>query len=121
LILLDSAADAETTIQVRPRETLEEAERQSVRAWADAETAKVREKLKEFRVRPDSWQAWTVGESTAVRCTADFVMGDQKRAQYWVFVLGESTAAFFSAHTDPARLDEFREKLDPVISSYKET
>ncbi len=119
-LLLDPEAMAVTTAHVRRLEKLSDQERKSVRAWAEKSLAESGKATKDQQVRGDSWQEFQVSGLPAVRCTADFLLGDQKRSMYRVFVLGRSTAVVFSAHTSPGQLDEFRAKLDPIIDSYKE-
>jgi hypothetical protein len=119
-ILVDPQADAVTAMHVRPLENLEDPQRASVRAWAESRLGTAAEENKDFKVRPDSWQERKVGGLPAISCIADFTVHEKQRTQYRVFVLGESTATSFSAHTEPDRLDDFRKSFDPIIDSYKE-
>jgi len=119
LILVDPEAEAVSALVVLPVESLKQEQRTSLRAWADERLAEGRKVHKGYQVRADSWQERKVAGHPALSYVADFEQGNTKRAQYSVFVLGKSTAAFFSANTERDRLEEFRKKFDKIIDGYK--
>ena len=119
-VVVDPDAEAVTAIRVWDVKSLSDEERTSVRAWADKRLAASDSEIADLKVRKDSWQELKIGGLPAVECLADFQLGAKPRAMVQVFILGESTAAVFSAHTVPDQLDDFRKKFAPVIESYKE-
>jgi hypothetical protein len=119
-VVMDPKAEAASAVHIQPLDSLSGEERKSVRAWAEQELADAAAKTKDHQVREDSWQQRQVGGLPAASYVADFLIGDKKRAEYAVFVLGKSTAVSFNAHTAPDELDDFRKKFDPIIDSYKE-
>lgn len=119
VILMDPEAEAVSAIHVVPLENLKDEHKASVRAWAEEEVVDVGKTRKDFQVRADSWQERKVGGHPAASCVADFVHGERKRAEYFVFILGKTTATFFVSGTEPDRLDGFSKKLDKVVDSYE--
>ncbi len=119
-VVMDPQAEAASMAHIHTLDCLSDEEQTSVQAWAEKKLADTGKKTKDHKVREDSWKEGQVGGLPAVSYVADFLIGDKKRAEYVVFVLGESTAASFGAHTEPDKLDEFIKKFDPIIDSYKE-
>ncbi len=119
-VVVDPDAEAVTALRVWEMKSLSDEERASVRAWADKRLAASDSEFADLKVRKDSWQELKIGGLPAVECLADFQLGTKPRAMVQVFILGESTAALFSAHTVPDQLDDFRKKFAPIIESYKE-
>lgn len=119
LILVDPEAEAVSALVVQPVESLKQEQRASLRAWAEERLAEGKKVHKGHQVRPDSWQERKVAGHPALSYVADFEEGSTKRAKYCVFVLGKSTAAFFSANTERDRLEEFRKKFDKIVDGYK--
>ena len=119
IMLVDPEAIAVSALHVRPLDKLALEHRQSVRAWAEKETAENKETREGFQIRADSWQERTVAGHPAVSCVADFTLSGRKRTQYFVFALGESTANALVAHTEQAAFDAYRPKLDSIIDTYR--
>jgi tetratricopeptide (TPR) repeat protein len=119
VVIFDPQAESVSKFVSSPLESLGEESKKSARAWADEQLAKLSKAYKDFQVRADSWQQREVSGLPAVSCVADYVQGDLKRARYFVFVLGSSTATAFSADTAADRLDEFRKQFDKIVDSYK--
>ncbi len=67
--------------------------KKSARAFAEeAVAARIRE-LKDYKIRPDSWKEFTVGGLPAVSVIGDYVLVQQKKTDYSVHVLGQTTKA----------------------------
>ena len=94
-------------------------ERKSARAWAEASVKLDTKRLKDFKVRPDSWQDRVVAGEPAISVVADFVDGQQAKVFYAVYVLAEPNATKFLAQLPAGEFDKFRQQLDGIIDSYR--
>jgi hypothetical protein len=118
-ILVDPGAESVSALLVKPLEKLKDEHKASVRAWAENEVEDSRKAHKNFQVIADSWKQRKVAGYPAVSYAANFDHGDMKRAKYYVFVLGKSTASFFVANVARDRMDDFCREYDKVIDTYK--
>ena len=67
--------------------------KKAVRAFAEEGVAARVKELKDYKIRPDSWKGFTVNGLPAVSVIGDYLAGQQKRADYSVHVLGQTTQA----------------------------
>ena len=119
VMLLDPDAVAVSVLHVQPLDRLEEKHQTSVDAWSRHAVAKVGKAKAKFQVRTNSWQPRTVAGHAAVSCIADFEHSGKQRTEFFVFVVGGSTATYFAAHTDADRFDTYRKSLDAIVDTYQ--
>jgi len=94
--------------------------KKAVRAFAEeGVAARVRE-LKDYKVRPDSWKEYTVGGLPAISVVGDYLLVQQKKTDYSVHVLGETTKAQLRVSScDPDKLDAHRAEFDKIVDTLK--
>ena len=92
--------------------------KKSARAWAEHRLKDVDKGLKELQIRPDSWAERTVSGWPATSVVADYLVGDDKKAGYSVFMLGQETACEFTILAcPPDQLEEQRAAFDKIIET----
>ena len=119
VMILDPDATALSRLAVETRDTLKTEEKQSSRAWAEAEIEDFARQLKDFQVRADSWKERTIAGEAGVSFIADCTEGKSKQLIYAVYALGDPTCAVFVVKLDPQGFDAFKPKIDAVIDSFR--
>ena len=103
-------------------DSLSAAERQSSRAWAEADFKEnVAKELKDAKVRPDSWKNYTLAGRLGASYIADFTEGDKPRVGFALRVLGPKTSEAFHMACAPEKFDELKAAFDSIIASYRLT
>ena len=125
LYLLDPEETAVNFVGVWKREDLKDKDdkadpKKVVRVFADESVAYRTKELKEYKVRLDSWKEFTVGGLPAVSVIGDYVAGSQKKCDYCVHVLGQTTKAQLRISAcDPEKLDALRAEFDKIVETLK--
>ncbi len=118
--ILDPDAEAVSVLAAKKLDQFEPEQRASARALAEAMIPDCKQRLKDFKVREDSWQECKVSGRPAVSFLSDCVDGQRKMVVYGTCVLGESTASMFVVRIAPEQLDDFRKEFDrAIIDTYK--
>jgi hypothetical protein len=116
--LLTPNADWDIHIKTTKLDKLSADERESPRAWAEKGFPDAAKRLKDLKVRPDSWQSLTVSGQPAASHLADFVAVDGRpMAEYVVCVFGKTVAAKLSASCPRDELDRMKKAIAPVLES----
>lgn len=117
IYLLDPDAASSTMLSVFKLADLDAKHRESLRAWAEARAAETGKPLKDFKIRPDSWQERTTGGLPGLSFVADYVEGKQKMVAYTTCVLGRSSAAELLATMADDQFPALRKTLDAIVDS----
>jgi hypothetical protein len=119
VIILDPKAVALSRLAVETLDTLKPQEKESSRAWAEAEIEDFARQLKDFQVRADSWKERTISGKAGVSFIADCTEGKGKHLIYATYAVGDPTCVVFVVKMDPQDFDAFKPQIDAVIDSYK--
>ena len=117
--LMDPNAHGVNILQAKPIAELKDEHNKSARAWAEHKIEDFRKEKKNFKVLDDSWQSKTIAGQPAISFVAHFVHGEQTRARYHVFMLGESLALSCIANTTPDVVNDLRQQLDTILETYQ--
>lgn len=98
-------------------DSLPAAARQSSRAWAESSLAK----MKEIKVRPDSWKTLNISGRVAAGCVADYSVEGKAYVQYLVHAIGPKTSEFFIITSRPEKFDALKAAFETVLTSYRIT
>ena len=94
--------------------------KKALRTWADKSIAEGTKEVKEFKIRPDSWQELTVGGLSALSVIGDYSVDQRTKAAYAVFVMGQTTKAKLKISAcDPDTLDHLRAEFDKIVDTVK--
>ena len=94
--------------------------KKAVRAFADEGVAARIKELKDYKVRSDSWKEFTIAGLPAVSLIGDYLVGKQKKTDYSVHVLGQTTKSQLRISScDPDKLDDLRAEFDKIIETLK--
>ena len=77
------------------------------------------QKLKDYRVRPSSYEREEIGGQRALAWVADFIQGKINMVEYEVIVLSDNALAEFSIRCPASELDAARKDAQPVIESVR--
>jgi hypothetical protein len=81
VVLLDPSAEFDSQFEINTREQFKLDAKTSVRKWADDEVQNVFEKkLKDFKVRAESWKTLSIRADPAVSFVADFTEGKKEKS-----------------------------------------
>jgi hypothetical protein len=118
LYLLTPDVDWGIVIKTKKLDQLSAEERKSPRAWAELKMSEAAKRLKDLKLRDDSWKSLTVSGQQAVSYVADFTRADGKpMAHYVVCVFGKTFAAKVAADCLRDGLDDLKKAMQPVIDS----
>jgi len=93
--------------------------------WYDEEVddkvseRRVQERLKEYRVRPSSYERGEIDGRRTLTWVADFTEGKSKMVEYLVWVRSDRILVEFSIRCPAAELDAVRAHVEPVIRSVR--
>ena len=122
-VLLDPEEFAINFVGVWKKEKKDDKQADGKKAVRDsaeqAVTARTKE-LKNYKIRPDSWKEFTVGGLPAVSVIGDYMQVQQKKSDYSVQVLGQTTRALMRLSScDPDKLDGLRAEFDKIVKTLK--
>ena len=78
---------------------------------------RIQEKLKNYRVRPSSYEREEIGGQRALAWVADFIQGNINMVEYEVIVQGHFALAEFSIRCPATELEAVRQQVQPIIQS----
>jgi hypothetical protein len=88
-----------------------------VRAELDKKIAERQKKLKDYVVRPESWQARQIKGRDAASLIADFTSEGRKMVEYMIAIKGAGTDPVFVARTGAAEFELLRPQIDAIADS----
>jgi hypothetical protein len=92
----------------------------AVRTYAEARAAGRGKELKDYKIRPDSWKAFTVGGLPAVSVIADYTVVQQPKSDYTVCAMGKTSKAQLRVGAcAPDKLDGLRSQFDKIVATLK--
>ena len=116
--LLTPDVDWGISITTTKLEKLSAEEKKSPRALAEQKLPEAAKRLKNLKLRDDSWQSMSVSGQPAVSYVADFVAIDgSPMVEYVVSVFGKTMAAKVAANCPRDGLDQLKKAMQPVIES----
>ena len=80
---------------------------------------RIQEKLKNYRVRPSSYEREEIGGQRALAWVADFLQEKANMVEYEVIVRGHFTLAEFTIRCPASELDAAGKDVEPVIESVR--
>ena len=80
---------------------------------------RMQQKLKNYRVRPLSYEREEIGGQRALAWVADFIQGKINMVEYEVIVQGHLTLAEFTIRCPASELDAASKDVQPVIESVR--
>jgi tetratricopeptide (TPR) repeat protein len=75
--------------------------------------------LEQYRVRPESWQTWTVGGRPAISYIADYKDRDKPMVEYLTWVRSEQVSTQFMMRAPAADFAAFRRRMEPTLLSVR--
>jgi len=119
LVILDPDAIADTVLSTRQLGDLKPEEKGSLRAVADKAVAEATRTLKDFKVRPASWEETTLSGRPALGVMADFMDGEDPKVAYAVFTMAGDQVVGAHTHVGPEVFESFRVKFESILKSLK--
>jgi hypothetical protein len=80
---------------------------------------RIGERIKDYRVRPSSYEREEIGGQRALAWVADFTNGKISMVEYEVIVRSDSSLAEFSIRCPASELDATRKDVQPIIQSVR--
>jgi hypothetical protein len=80
---------------------------------------RIQEKLKNYHVRPSSYEREEIGGQRVLAWVADFIQGKINMVEYEVIVQGHLALAEFLIRCPASELDAVRNDVEPVIESVR--
>jgi hypothetical protein len=119
--LIDPGATAIHIVGVWKTDSIKNDEaKKSARAWAEHRLSSAKKELKELQIRPDSWEQRKVSGWPATSVIGDYLVGEDKKVGYSVFLLGEETACELTILAcNPDQLDRKRAAFDKIIETFE--
>jgi hypothetical protein len=117
--IFDPEMTATTFLKVRKLDTLSPAARKTVRTWAQSEAVEFAKAWRNFKVRPDSWQARMIAGRDGASFVGDYVDTQTNKVVLAAFTFGEMNAAEFVMQTTPQDLNSMRPKFNTVLDGYQ--
>jgi hypothetical protein len=117
--LLDPRADARAQVEVRPKHTLKEEQRESPKAWTESVIDDFKNMTTDFSVREPGLNDVKVDGRPATALVADFTQQGKKMTVYGVAVFGEKSAATLRLTTEADKFDELRPDFDKIVESFE--
>jgi hypothetical protein len=78
---------------------------------------RVNQGLTDYRIRPESHQARSIGGHPALSCIADFTQDGRNMAEYLTWTRSDSTFALFFGRAPAPEFDSIRESFDRIIET----
>jgi hypothetical protein len=117
--LLDPRADARAEVVVRPKQTLDENERESTKVWTESFIAGMKNVHTDFAVREPDLSETTVHGDLETVMIADFTQDGKKMSMIGAAVIGETNAATMNLTTAADKLDELRPDFEAIVESFE--
>ena len=117
--LLDPRAEVRSQVDVRPKGTLKENQRDSTKAWTESVLDDFKNATTGFKLRETGLTDIQVGGRSATAMVADFTRDGNNMTIYGVAVFGEKSAAGLRFVVDSAKFDELRKSFDKIVESLK--
>ncbi len=80
---------------------------------------RIGERLKDYRVRPSSYQWEEIGGQRALTWVADFSQGKTSMVEYEVYARSDKSLVEFSVRCHATELDAVRQQVQPIIQSLR--
>jgi hypothetical protein len=117
--LLDPRAITQASVTVVALDKLTAEERESTAAWTESVIAKLKDKLKDLKVREPGAQDGRVGERTGSVLIADYTEEGKAMILYGVAVFGDQHAANLRFNVEADQFEKLRENFDAIAGSLK--
>jgi hypothetical protein len=117
--LLDPRAITQARVTVVALDKLTAEERESTAAWTESVIAKLKDKLKDFKVREPGVEDGPAGERTGSVLIADYTEDGEARTIYGLAVFGDQRAASLRFDVEADHFEELREDFDAIAGSLK--
>ena len=91
----------------------------SARRFAGKDAQRIKGFLKEYAVRPQSWEELKVSGLPAARYVADYKEEGKDKVEYRTYLLGKSAVYWFVFRTDRAALDAQKKFFDSFVAGFK--
>ena len=119
VFLLDPLAEARAEVEVRPKHTLREEQRESPKAWTESVLDDFKNISTDFKLREPGLTDMEVNGRSATALVADFTKNDKKTTVYGVAVFGEKSAATLRLTAEADKFDELRKDFDKIVESFE--
>jgi hypothetical protein len=117
--LLDPRAEVRSQVDVRPKGTLKENQRDSTKAWTESVLDDFKNTTTEFKLRDAGLTDIQVGGRPATAMVADFTRDGKKMTIYGVAEFGEKWAASMRFVVDADKFEELRKEFETIVASLK--
>ncbi len=119
VMIIDPEALAVSSVAVQSLDSVESADKKSLRDYVNGKLANSAKEYNNFQVRPDSWKNQTIAGQPALGVIADYTEGKEKKVGYGVWSFGQTNAVYFEMLTSAKDFDALQPKMDAIIDSYK--
>ena len=120
VFLLDPRADADAKLAIAPKDSLDESERASSKAWTESFIAKMKQNFGDFVVREPGVHEVTAGGVPATGFIADFTDDGKKMSILGIAVIGEENAANLNLTASADKFASLQPEFgEAVIDSFK--
>jgi tetratricopeptide (TPR) repeat protein len=93
--------------------------KKTLREWAEADIAEGAKSVKDFEIRPESWQETKVGGVPAVSVICNYSDGKEKSVTYRTYLFANGNSYKFFTTGGRNQFEEQRPKLDAILHSLK--
>jgi tetratricopeptide (TPR) repeat protein len=123
--MIDPEADSEAaTVTLTPAASLSKEARESSRAWAESDFREsVSKRLKDAKIRPESWKDRDVSGRPGASYITDFtdLVSGQPQVAYALYALGPQTTVNFLLTCPPEKFDGLLASFESIVASYNTT
>jgi hypothetical protein len=119
IMMIDPEADSGIAqLTLTPLESLSKEARESSRAWAENDFRdSVSKRLKDAKIRPESWKVRDVSSRPGASYIADFTENGKPWVVFALHALGPQTAESFELTCPPEKLDPLLTAFETIIAS----
>jgi hypothetical protein len=118
-MMIDPEADSGVAqVTLTPVESLSKEARESSRAWAESDFREsISKRLKDVKIRPESWNERQVSGRPGASYIADFTENGKPWVVFSLHALGPQTAESFELTSPPEKFDALLAAFETIIAS----